>query len=132
MKEHNEETFLEEINYHEIMLKTMLEYKNQQDLCIVTHKELSERLGKNITWISKAIKRLNAEDICVEMIDKGIYKVHYTNIKEQGVFPKILQLINDKITIQDFNEKGTLIREKYNVSKKTVQIFVGYLGYLCS
>lgn len=121
-----------EIDNHIIMLKTFLEYKNKDGICIVSQSEIAMRINKNKTWVSKAIKRLNAEDTCIEQIEKGKYKIYYTNIKENGVFPKVIKLLSDKATLSDFCEKGILLREKYGFTKKTIQIFTGYLGFLCS
>ena len=75
--------FLIEIDYHVLMLKTILEYKNEDGICAVSQFEIATRINKKQSWVSKAIKRLNAEDTCIEQIEKGKYKIHYTNIKEK-------------------------------------------------
>ena len=126
------DNFYIEIEHHIKMLETILEYINEDGICIVSQSEIAARINKNKTWVSKAIKRLNAEDICIEQIEKGKYKIHYTNIKERGVFPKIIKLIVDKADPSNFLEKDDVLREKYGVSKRTVQIFTGYLGFICS
>jgi hypothetical protein len=38
----------------------------------------------------------------------------------------------DKATLSNFSEKDVLLREKYGISKRTIQIFSGYLGFLNS
>lgn len=119
-----------EINYHILMLETFLEYESENGICIVSQKEIAKKIGKNSPWVTKAIKRLNAEDLCIEMIEKGVYKIHYTNIRERGVFPKVLQLIIDKATLPNFIDKNTSIMEKYGVTKETVAVFRGYIGFL--
>ena len=124
--------FLIEIDYHILMLETILEYKNEDGVCAVSQFEIATRINKKQSWVSKAIKRLNSEDTCVEQIEKGKYKIHYTNIKEHGVFPKIIKLMIDKATLSNFREKEVLLREKYGISKRTIQIFSGYLGFLSS
>ena len=126
----NFEDFDREIDFHILMLKTFLEYENENGICIVSQKEIAENIGKNTTWVQKAIKKLNAEDLCIEMIDKGMYKVHYTNIRERGVFPKVIQMLIDKETSPDFINKNTSIMEKYGVTKETVAVFRGYIGFL--
>ena len=93
-------------------------------------KKIAENIDKNSTWVQKAIKRLNAEDLCIEMIDKGIYKVHYTNIKERGVFPKVLEMLIDKAALPNFTDKEILLTEKYGVTKETVAVFRGYIGFM--
>ena len=122
--------FLIEIDYHILMLETILEYKNEDGVCAVSQFEIATRINKKQSWVSKAIKRLNAEDTCIEQIEKGKYKIHYTNIKENGVFPKVIKLMMDKATLSNFCEKDVLLREKYGINKRTIQIFSGYLGFL--
>lgn len=122
--------FMKEIEYHEQLLQTILEYKNEDGICRVSQAEIAKRMKKNQPYIAKAIHRLNAEDNCIEMIKKGEYIVHYTNIRERGVFPKITYLITEKIGNSEIYKNELLLREKYNVTTKTVQIFVGYLSLI--
>ena len=67
------EDFAKEIEYHEKLIHTMLEYQDEKGICKVSHATLAERLKKNQPWVAKAIGRLNAEDQCIEMIKKGEY-----------------------------------------------------------
>lgn len=122
--------FSMELKFHEIMLFEILRHENEKGICIVSQKEIAENIGKNTTWVQKAIKKLNAEDLCIEMIDKGMYKVHYTNIRERGVFQKVIQVLIDKETSPDFINKNTSIMEKYGVTKETVAVFRGYIGFM--
>ena len=79
---------MKEIDYHEQLLKVVLEYQ----------------------------------------CNDGICRVHYTNIRERGVFPKILYLFTEKIAYPERYNDEYRLQEKYNLKKKTVQIFTGYLG----
>ena len=124
--------FIEEVRHHELMLKVMLEYQNADNICEVSQSEVAHRINKNKTWVSKAIERLNAEDLCVEQIKNGKYKIHYVNIMDRGVFYKIFKLVLDKLTLRDFTDRKILLAEKYGLSRKTIQIFTGYLGFLQS
>ena len=126
------EKFFEEICHHKLMLEVMLEYQNEDNICVVQQSEIARRINKNTTWVSKAIKRLNAEDLCVEQIKNGEYKIHYANIMERGVFPKITKLMLNKFLPKDFEDKKLSLAEKYDLNKKTIQIFTGYLGFLQS
>ena len=119
---------MKEIDYHEQLLKVVLEYKCNDGICRVSQAEIAKRMGKNHTYVVKAIKRLNAEDNCIEMIKNGEYIVHYTNIRERGVFPKILYLFTEKIAYPERYNDEYRLQEKCNLKKKTVQIFTGYLG----
>ncbi len=119
-----------EIEYHKIMLSTILEYKNKDGICRVSQMEISKKIHKNHPWVQKAIKRLNAEDNCIEMVKKGEYIIHYTNIEERGVFPQIIRLIKEKSYNQDFTERNRLLTEKYGVTEKTIDVFRGYLALL--
>lgn len=123
--------FEKEIEYHEELLRTMLEYEDDKGICIVSHATLSKRLNKNQPWIAKAMKRLNSEDNCIEMIEKGKYIIHYTNIRERGTFHQIGKLLYEMITNQELYQDKQLIHKKYNVSKKTANVFRGYLALIC-
>ena len=125
------EDFAKEIEYHEKLIHTMLEYQDEKGICKVSHATLAERLKKNQPWVAKAIGRLNAEDQCIEMINKGEYIVHYTNIKERGVFPQIGMLIFEMAYNNEVYHNKQLLSEKYNVTEKTVNIFRGYLALIC-
>ena len=122
---------IKEIEYHEKLISTMLEYQDENGICKVSHEELSKRLKKNRPWIAKAIHRLNAEDNCIEMIRKGEYIVHYTNIRERGVFPQILFIIIDMALDIEYYKSEGLLTEKYNITTKTANIFRGYLALIC-
>ena len=120
-----------EIYYHEKLLQTILEYKNDDGICKVSQAELAKRLGKNQGYVCKAIKRLNAEDNCIEMIKNGEYIIHYTNIRERGVFPKIHYMLTEKLANPEKYENNVKLCEKYNATKQTVSIFTGYLALIC-
>ena len=121
---------LEEIEYHKILLSTMLEYKSQDEICRISQKEVSEKIHKNQPWVQKAIKRLNTEDTCIEMVKKGEYIIHYTNIEERGVFPQIIRLIEEKTNNPNFTERDKLLTQKYGITEKTIDVFRGYLALL--
>ena len=119
-----------EIIYHKIMLSTILEYKGEDGICRVSQMEISKKIHKNHPWVQKAIKRLNAEDNCIEMVKKGEYIIHYTNIEERGVFPQIFKLIEEKAHNPNFTERDKLLTQKYGVTEKTIDVFRGYLALL--
>ena len=52
--------------------------------------------------------------------------------KDRGVFSKIIKLMVDKSTHPDFTDRNDLLTEKYGITRKTIQIFTGYLGFLNS
>ena len=122
--------FKEEIDCHEKLLKTILEYKDAEGICKVSQTELAKRMGRNQGYICKAIKRLNAEDQCIEMIKNGEYIVHYTNIRERGVFPKVTYLLTEKIANPEKYEDNIKLYKKYNATKETVHVFTGYLALI--
>ena len=62
------------------------------------------------------------------MINKGEYIVHYTNIRERGVFPKIAFLLTEFIGNTETYQNDLKLHEKYDVTKETVNIFKGYLA----
>lgn len=123
------------------MMQIELSLKNHQSLvdliqknsdkygnCKLSQHELAKQIGKSQTWISQAIKRINAEEICIVKSKEG-YSLKYTNIKSRGTFYEILNLIQLFIENPDiikFNEK--LLAEKLNIKRSTIQAAKAYLG----
>ena len=94
------------------LIDVMLEYENNEGICVVSQTELAKRLSLAQTNISNAIKKVNVEDLCVEMLYPGFYKVHYKNLFERGTFSCIWNLMLD--AQEDFKlvfEKNQIIAE---------------------
>ncbi len=89
---------------------------------------MAKKINRSQTWVANAIKRLNTEEICIELISSGKYKVNYEDLLSQGVFSKILFLI--KNTFSDptlILKKDSEIANEYGFNIKTVQMYKSYI-----
>ena len=110
------------------LINIMLEYKNDDDVCVVSQTELAKRLSLSQTNIGDAIRKVNVEDLCIEMLKPGFYKIHYVNLFERGTFACIwnLMLAAEKDSTLVF-EKDKVIASRYGYKLKTVQMFKSYI-----
>ena len=70
--------FAQSLSKCQTLINTMLEYKNKDGVCMVSQTELAKRLSLSQSNIGNAIKKINVEDLCVEMICPGMYVIHYS------------------------------------------------------
>lgn len=124
-----EETLFERsISKCQKLINVMLEYENEDGVCVVSQAELAKRLSLAQTNISDAIKKINVEDLCIEKLSAGLYKVHYNNLFERGTFSCIWRLLIDSSKNQELVfEKNKNISERYGYKLKTVQMFKSYI-----
>ena len=81
---------------------------------------------------SKYINQLNLGDICIEVLplsrNSWYVKVHYTNIKEKGIYSKFLKMRMDFWSHPELYElKRAEIAKKYDISTDAVKVFMGYI-----
>jgi hypothetical protein len=106
------------------LIDVMLEYENDEGVCVVSQTELAKRLSLAQTNISNTIKKVNIEDLCIEILSPGFYKVHYKNLLACGTFSCIWNLMLDaKKDYRLVFEKDQVIADRYAYKLKTVQIF---------
>lgn len=85
-------------------------------------------MNRSQSWVTQAIRRLNTEDKCIEMLAAGTYILHYTNLLEQGVFSEIKQLILECHNSPGFfYERDSIIASRRGVRIKTIQMLKAYL-----
>ena len=120
--------FLQSLTKCQNLINIMLEYKNEDGICMVSQTELAKRLSLSQSNIGNAIKKINVEDLCVEMINPGMYVVHYINLLERGTFSCIWKLLID--ASQNYKlvfECDDSIAKRYGFKLKTVQMFKAYV-----
>lgn len=120
--------FTESVINHQLLVDKMLEFKNEEGICEISQPELARLTNHSQTWVTSAIKRLNTEDTCIEIVGPSKYVVHYPNIGRQGVFSKIFQMMFD--LEQDpcmFRMKEAEIASIYSVKLKTIKMFKSYI-----
>ena len=123
-----ESLFADSLKLHQQLVDILVESKDENGFSLISQPEIATRIGRSQTWVASAIKRLNTEDICIELVSNGKYKLNYENLLLSGVFSKILVLIRDtQLEPSIFSEKDSIIAEKYGISVKTVQMYKAYL-----
>lgn len=106
----------------------MLEHKNEDGICIISQKEIAQKLSLTPSNISAAIDRINIEDMCIEKISPGKYIVHYKNLLERGTFLCIKNLIIDATKDhQLLIESNESIATRYGYKPSTIQMFKAYI-----
>ncbi|HEY9060588.1 MAG TPA: hypothetical protein VIO64_08820 [Pseudobacteroides sp.] len=116
------------IEYCQLLINTILEYKCPDGICRITQKELAQKMGKSASSISKTIKQFSLVDNCIETISRGEYRVNCVNILEKGPIFKsifIMGVLAENPEIMDLPYKEQA--EIYGFSVKEVQIAYGYL-----
>lgn len=113
---------------YQLLINLMLEFRDEYGICKITQKRLSELLDCSQSRISQMITSLNTEDICVEKIKSGEYRIIYNNIFKRGTFNKLFLLYFDFISEKlDYRLSCKSIAEKYKIKTKTVQMFKSYM-----
>ena len=126
---HYESLFMDSFALHQQLVNLFKDSRNAEGVSVISQPELAKRIGRSQTWVASAIKRLNTEDTCVELISAGKYKLHYDDLLSRGVFSVIVLLIADtQITPSLFKEQADKIAEEYGCSIKTVQMYKAYLS----
>lgn len=120
--------FIESFNNHQRLVNILVESRNEADISQLSQPEMARLMNRSQTWVVQAIKRLNTEDTCIEMIAREKYVVHYTDILTQGVFAEIWKLIVEcYVTPELFHIKDSTIATERGIKVKTVQMFKSYL-----
>jgi len=128
MPQEESSPFIESVENHQNLVNILLDAKNKDGISQLSQPEMAKLMNRSQTWVVKAIKRLNTEDTCIEMIAPGKYVVHYTNIYMRGVFSEILKLtITISQDVEMFFLRDEIISKKYGIKVKTVQMFKSYM-----
>ncbi|MFV0240912.1 MAG: hypothetical protein ACK5H4_12850 [Lacrimispora sphenoides] len=120
--------FSESVKNHQKLINILDDARGEDNISRLSQPEMARLIGHSQTWVAQAIRRLNTEDMCIEMIAPAEYIVYYTNILDQGVFSEIMKLIIDCIKSPElFNGKDGTIAKERCINIKTVQMFKSYL-----
>lgn len=87
--------FVESVKNHQRLVNILVEARGEDNISRLSQPEMARLIGHSQTWVAQAIRRLNTEDMCIEMIAPAEYIVHYTNILACGIFSEIMKLIID-------------------------------------
>ena len=120
-------SFTESYSNHQKLVDTILEFKDEDGICRISQPELARLLNKSQTWVCSAIKQINTEDTCIEMVGTGKYVIHYNDLLSKGVFSEIATLIETFLENPEIlNIQDLKIAEAGNIKLKTVQMFKAY------
>ena len=123
-----ESLFADSLKLHQQLVDIFVEARDENGISLISQPEIAAKIDRSQTWVASAIKRLNTEDTCIELISNGKYKLHYENLLLSGVFSKILLLIRDtQLNPSMFSQKDSIIAEEYGFSVKTIQMYKAYL-----
>lgn len=127
--ENTKSIFIESLENHQRLVDTLLTHENAEGICEITEEEILSEMKRSSAWLKKAIKKINTEDTCIEIVGYNKYKVNYKNLYEKGVFNLIFQmmlctLVDDNI----FKMKNKELMEKFDCTLKTVQMYRAYLS----
>ncbi len=122
-------TFFEEsLNKHQKLLNIMLEYEDENGICVVTQDLLSKRIDEcSQSRVGQMINQINTEDMCIEKVKRGNYRVKYNDISQRGTYKKIKEIMNEAYNnpkIADEDEEKLALR--FNAKIKTIQMFKSY------
>jgi lipopolysaccharide export LptBFGC system permease protein LptF len=69
--------FIESVKNHQKLVNILADARDENNISHISQSEMARLIGHSQTWVVKAIKRLNTEDTCVEMLASEKYVVHY-------------------------------------------------------
>lgn len=128
-KEQNEiSIFAESVKHHQRIVSILADARGEDNISHLSQPEMAGLVGRSQTWVAQAIRRLNTEDMCIEIIAPAKYIVYYTDILARGVFSEIMKLIIDCSEDPElFNVKDSVIATERCLNIRTVQMFKAYL-----
>lgn len=118
------------------ILDVMVEAMDENGICTMSQSKIAEKLGIQQGMVSHKMKQINAQDQCIERVRPGVYRIHYTDLLKQGTFHimmmfsiKLLKALDEGMTGEMFGEYTKEIWDELGATKKTRQIFNGYLSH---
>ncbi len=119
--------FVTSLKHHQELIDHILKYKEPDGICRVCQVQLMLDTGRGWTWIDKAIKRINTEEICVQRKGTSAYIVIHESLLEAGVFSRILHMLMDTYeTPKILQMKDAELMVKYECKLKTIQMYRSY------
>lgn len=119
--------FFESVEHHQSLVNCILKYKKDDGFCYISRDQLVLESGRQWSWISKAFKRMNTEEICV-IETGGKYFVAVEDLLQGGVFCRIFWMMIDTLQQPEIvRQKNDEIMKRYNCKLKTVQMYRAYM-----
>ena len=71
-----ESLFADSLKLYQQLVDILAESKDETGFSLISQPEIATRIGRSQTWVASAIKRLNTEDICIELVSNRKYKLN--------------------------------------------------------
>ena len=118
---------VESFENHQKLIDYILKYKESDGICRVSQAQILQYMNRSLTWLKKAIERINVEEPCLIEYGSDSYVVIHENLIENGVFSIIFKMMGDTLTSPElvrWNDADLMLR--YNCKLKTVQMYRAY------
>jgi len=109
-------SFNQSLYEHQLFIDVLLSNISPDGLTYLSQSQIAKQLGKSQSLIGRYINQLNRVDKCITKINRGVYKLHYSDIKNNGVFP----IIRRSLTLVMLNSQYYL-----NLNNKEKALFLG-------
>ena len=120
-------SFVESVKHHQELIDHILKYKESDGICRVSQKQLMLDMRRNWMWITKAIDRINTEEICIKPIGLTEYIILHESLSKGGVFARIFLMLADTYEEPSIIKmKDADLMAKYGCKLKTVQMYRAY------
>lgn len=122
-------SFNQSLYEHQLFVEVLLANTESDGLIYLSQTHMAILIGKSQTLVSSYLKQLNRIDQCISQVSRGVYKLHYSNIVNNGVFPMIrkslTRIMDDSSKYLYLNNKGKA--DYLSVDIKLIPIIDAYL-----
>lgn len=116
--------FVESLENHQKLVDILLAHENEKGICEISEEELQKSINRSMAWVKKAIKKINTEDMCIEIVGVDRYLVHYDSLLKKGVFSVILRMIlHTAVDFDMLSWKNEKLMQEFGCTLKTVQMY---------
>ncbi len=121
-------SFNQSLKEHQLFVDVLLANSRSDGIINLSQTQMAKLLGKSQTLVSCYIKQLNRIDQCVSQVARGVYRLNYSDIVNNGVFPIIRKSLT-KIMISPSEYICLSHKEKadyLNVDIKLIPVIEAY------
>lgn len=109
------------LNEHQIFVEFLLSNTGTDGFINLSQTQMAKLLGMSQTRVSSYIKQLNRIDQCISQVARGVYRLNYSDIVNNGVFPIIRKSLT-KIMIRPSEYIFLSYKEKANFLKVDIDL----------
>lgn len=117
----------ESIKGYQRLVDYIIENSDENGVCHSSELEIAYKLRKSQAWVSKTIKQINIEEVCIYRKNDG-YAINFPDISERGTFAIITNLYFLFLTIPEFMKYNEVeLARLCNIQRRTIQAAKTYL-----